>query len=182
MHNTSGSNASPARRNSPRRKPRSKLALCATNSLPFRRSNNAGAMTSKVGAPRTIAFVMPVSCWMNEGIGCCGSTRLLQRDTPAGPISTTPTSVMRCSLVEPPVVSRSTKTIGTSRAGCGRNCSDMEKDTLDAWLCGKYAPVSRCAPSQYCFALSSCGAKTAFLHDRDSLIKPLIIIFLCWRF
>src|ERR1700741_1392851 len=90
---------------------------------------------------------------MKEGIGCCGSTRLLQRDTPAGPISTPPTSVMRCSLVEPPVVSRSTKTIGTSRAGCGRNCSDMEGGTLDAWLCGKDEPGSRRAPNQNCPAL-----------------------------
>src|SRR5580693_3248657 len=80
---------------------------------------------------------------------------------------------MRCSLVEPPVVSRSTKTIGTSRAGCGRNCSDMERDTLDAWLCGKYAPVSRRAPSQYCFALSPCGTKTAFLHELGFVHKPV---------
>src|SRR6185437_16448292 len=86
---------------------------------------------------------------MNDGIGCCGSIRLLQRDTPAGPTSTTPTSVMRCSLVEPPVVSRSTKTIGTSRAGSGKNCSDMEIGTLDAWLCGKYAPVDGRTPSSH---------------------------------
>ncbi|MBK3814196.1 hypothetical protein PQR25_02195 [Paraburkholderia nemoris] len=49
----------------------------------------------------------------------------------------------------------------------------MERDTLDAWLCGKYAPVSRRAPSQYCFALSPCGTKTAFLHELGFVHKPV---------
>ena len=86
-------------------------------SLPSSRSNNAGASDANDGASRTISSEMPVSCWMNGGIGCPGSTSVVHVDTPSGPISTTPISVMRCSAGEPPVVSRSTKTSGCSLAG-----------------------------------------------------------------
>jgi hypothetical protein len=46
----------------------------------------------------------------------------------------------------------------------------MERDTLDAWLCGKYAPVSRRAPSQHFFAVGAERRKTAFLLSIHNLL------------
>jgi hypothetical protein len=35
----------------------------------------------------------------------------------------------------------------------------MEGDILEAWLCGKYAPVSRSTPARHCFAAGASGGE-----------------------
>ena len=49
------------------------------------RSSISRAIAGNVGAPRTIASVMPVSAWMTGGIGTSGSTSELHSWTRGGP-------------------------------------------------------------------------------------------------
>ena len=79
------------------------------------------AILEKVGAPATMASVMPVSAWIAGGIGASGSTRLAHSvtrggdDADAQSTRTMPISVMRSASARVPVVSRSTK----AKAGKG---------------------------------------------------------------
>ena len=82
------------------------------------RARPRAATDENVGAPRTIASVMPVSAWIAGGIGTPGSTSerpLVDPRRPAvrvGSTRTMPTSVIRSARGAVPVVSRSTKASG----------------------------------------------------------------------
>ena len=97
-------------------------ALCATSTLSRANSRNAGSTDSIRGACATIASVMPVSTWMNTGIGSPGSTRVWNSPSTSPPRTlTAPTSVIDDADALPPVVSRSTTTNVTSRSGVPRS-------------------------------------------------------------
>ena len=73
----------------------SKPALWATSTAPWANSRNAGRADSMRGASATIAVVMPVSDWMNGGIGRCGLTRVWNSPSTSPPRTlTAPISVM----------------------------------------------------------------------------------------
>ena len=75
----------------------------------------APATAENVGAPATIASVIPVSAWITAGIGTSGSISVLHSWTRGAPPAasastrTMPTSVIRSPAACVPVVSRSTK-------------------------------------------------------------------------
>jgi hypothetical protein len=52
------------------------------NRRPCRRSASSAATWEKVGASTTVSLRIPLSCWMNSGIGRCGLTRVLHVETP----------------------------------------------------------------------------------------------------
>lgn len=96
----------------------SKAALCATSTAPAANSRKLGSTAPTVGAPTSIAVVMPVS-WAIIG----GTPRPLSTSVASSPSTcpprtlTAPTSVMASAPARPPVVSRSTTTNVTSRSG-----------------------------------------------------------------
>ena len=100
----------------------SKPALWATSTAPRANSRNAGSADSMRGASATIAVVMPVSDWMNGGIGRCGLTRVWNSPSTSPPRTlTAPISVIAESAGLPPVVSRSTTTNVTSASAVPRS-------------------------------------------------------------
>ncbi len=107
------------------------------------------------GASATIAVVMPVSDWMNGGIGRWGLTRVWNSPSTSPPRTlTAPISVMAESAGLPPVVSRSTTTKVTSASGVPRSskvpctiwspavCMDL---TVGRWCDSRRQARPRCA-------------------------------------
>src|SRR5262245_18770660 len=94
---------------------KSNVALCATNTHPRANSTNDGNTHSTGGAPATARSSIPVRWVIWRGTGTCGFTSASNVPVRSPPRSlTAPTSVMRLSTGEPPVVSRSTTTNSTS--------------------------------------------------------------------
>lgn len=91
------------------------------NSRQFIRWSRPDASSAKVGALRTMSLVMSVNCWTNNGIGIPGLTSDVHCVIPDGPTSTMLISVILSTPNVPPVVSRSTKTMGS--AGNGKSWS-----------------------------------------------------------
>ena len=102
--------------------PKSKRALCATNTVPWRNSARAGAATSSGGALATMTSSIPVRWVMNGGMDRPGSTSVenVPRHSPPRYFAA-PTSVMAEAAGEPPVVSRSTAQNVTSESGTARS-------------------------------------------------------------
>jgi hypothetical protein len=57
----------------------------------------------------------------------------------------------------------------------------MEKETLEAWLCGKYAPVSRRAPKSHRNITAGLPGKAVVARGDQRSIKPGFIMFLAQR-
>ena len=86
----------------------SKGELCATTTVPWAKARKAGSTSRSVGAPATMAFVMPVSTAISGGTCVRGLTNVWNSPTTSPPRTlTAPISVIR-SVSAPPVVSRST--------------------------------------------------------------------------
>ena len=100
----------------------SKRALCATSAAGPAKSRNIGRATAIVGAPRTVASVMPVSRAMYAGIGRSGSTKVRNSPSTSPPRTlTAPISVIASLVGSVPVVSRSTTTSVASSSGVPRS-------------------------------------------------------------
>ncbi len=95
--------------------PTSKPALCATSTPSRAKARKRGRASSMVGAPATMASVMPVSRTTKGLIGRPGSTSVTKL-SPSRPPSTltAPISMMPEAAGPSPVVSRSTATNDTS--------------------------------------------------------------------
>ena len=93
--------------------------MWATSTVPVANSRKAGSALSIVGAPATMALVIPVSTAMKGGISVPGSTRVWNSPSTSPPRTlTAPISVIiEPDVGEPPVVSRSTTQKVRSRRG-----------------------------------------------------------------
>src|SRR5699024_7727383 len=104
------------------RKPTSNRALCATQTVLWANSRNAGSTSVIGGACITMAVVMPVSTVIIGGTGTPGFTSDWNSPSTCPPRTlTAPISVIAEPDGEPPVVSRSTTTKVTSCNGTPRS-------------------------------------------------------------